>query len=116
MKFVVQKTKSKDYDAVLLLLSTESVIEQIKVIEDDSNIKESSGTLLIDQLFLTGNNENRFISCSFTNGKLDLETIHVTQPDSFIQKEIAEWLYNHYEYVENSILTKSQKEKIKLLG
>lgn len=116
MKFIIGQTKSKEYKAVLLLLSTESFIDQLREIEEDSNIKESSGTFLIDQLFLTGNNKNRFVSCYCENGKLDLETVHIVQPDISIQKEITEWLYSHYEYVENSILTKRQKEKIKLLG
>lgn len=112
-QFLIKKINIKDYDVLLLFLSTESIFDQLSLIEEDSCIKKASGTILIDQLFLTGNNENRFISCSFKNGKIDFNTAKVVQPNINIRKKIIKWLNNHYQYVENSILTECQKNKIK---
>ena len=73
----------------------------------------SSGKILIDQLFITGDGNNRFISCNFKNGKLDFKTVHVVSPVDFFRKETVQWLHDNYSYVEHSILTESQRQKVK---
>ena len=49
----------------------------------------------------------------FKNGKLDLNTAHVVFPVDFFRKETVQWLHDNYYYVENSILTESQRQKVK---
>ena len=111
--FVIKDINEGDYDRFLLWLSLESLIDHLSSIEESPNIINSSGKILIDQLFITGDGDNRFICCEFKNGKLDLNTAHVVFPVDFFRKETVQWLHDNYYYVENSILTESQRQKVK---
>ena len=111
-EFVIKKINENEYDRFLLWLSLESIIENIRNIEKSPYIRNSTGKLLIDQLFITGNNENRFISCEFKKGKLLLETAKVVNPIETLKKETIIILQNKYSYLENSILTDSQRKKV----
>ena len=66
--------------------------------------------ILIDQLLITGNGSNRFMSCIFSNGRLDFKTAQIVTPSEFFRKETVEWLHDNYSYVENSILTEEQRQ------
>lgn len=73
----------------------------------------SSGKILIDQLFITGNGYNRFICCNFKDGKLDFKTAYIVSPRAFFREETARWLHDNYQYVEYSLLTEDQRKKVK---
>lgn len=111
--FIIKETHADGYDRFLLWLSSESLIDHLSSIEEDSNIVNSSGRILIDQLFITGDGDNRFMCCDFKNGKLDFKTARIVSPVEDFRKETAQWLHNNYEYIEHSILTESQRQKIK---
>lgn len=111
--FVIKETQIDGYDRFLLWLSFESLIDHLSSIEDDHNIVNSSGRILIDQLFITGDEDNRFICCDFKNGKLDFKTAHIVSPVDSFRKETVQWLHDNYGYVEHSILTESQRQKVK---
>lgn len=111
--FVIKATNTDGYDRFLLWLSFESLIDHLSSIEEDPNMANSSGKILIDQLFITGDGDNRFICCDFKNGKLGFETAHIVSPVDFFRKETVQWLHDNYCYVEQSILTESQRQKIK---
>lgn len=111
-EYIIKKISKDGYDRFLLLLTCESIFDYIKNIEETLTILNTSGRVLIDQLFLTGNCDNRFISCEFKDGKLDFKTAHFVNPSYYFRKETVNWLHNHYNYVENSILTETQREKI----
>lgn len=111
--FVIKETNTDGYDRVLLWLSFESLLDHLDSIESASNMVNSSGRILIDQLFITGDGDNRFISCDFKNGKLDFKTAHIVSPVESLRKETVQWLHDNYEYVEHSILTESQRQKVK---
>lgn len=114
MKDYILKEIEKDgYSRFLLLLSTESIFDYLDSIEKSPNMINATGKVLIDQLFLTGVNSNRFVSCELQNGKFDLKTTCVVCPTEDLRKETIEWLQDNYGYVENSILTESQRQKIK---
>lgn len=111
--FVIKETNEDGYNRFLLWLSFESIIDHLASIEEAPSIVDSSGRLLIDQLFITGDEDNRFISCDFKNGKLDLKTAHIVSPVDFFRKETVRWLHDNYPNVEYSVLTESQRQKIK---
>lgn len=112
-EYIIKNIDKEGYDRFLLWLSFESFIDHLSSIEKSPNMFNVSGKILIDQLFLTGNSDNRFISCDFKDGKLDLKTARVVYPVDFFRKETVDWLHNNYSYVENSILTEVQRKKIK---
>lgn len=111
--FVVKKIDECGYKRFLLWLSFESLMEYLDSIEESSNIIQASGKILIDQLFITGDEENRFISCELKNGKFDLKTARVVCPEKSFRMETVRWLHDNYCYVENSILTDCQRRSIK---
>ena len=68
---------------------------------------------MIDQLLITGHNDNRFLSCNFSHGKLDFTTARIVNPTNFFREETVDLLHDNYGYVENSILTDSQRQKVR---
>lgn len=111
--FIIKEINEGDYNRFLLWMSFESLIDHLDNIEEDPSIIHSSGRILIDQLFITGDGKNRFICCNFENGKLDLKTAHVVIPMERFYKETIRMLHDNCNYLENSILTENQRLKIK---
>lgn len=111
--FVIKETNKDGYDRFLLWLSFESIIDHLDSIEEAPNMMNSSGKILIDQLLITGDGHNRFMGCDFKNGKLDFKTAHIVSPGTFFREETVQWLHDNYRYVEYSILTESQRQKVK---
>ena len=111
-KYIIIKSNVKEYDRLIICLTSESLLTYIHKIEN--NLEENrKQILLIDQLLITGNSSNRFIKCNFLRGKLDLDTAQIVEPLGCIKKETIKWLHNNYHYVKNSILTDEQCQKIK---
>lgn len=95
--FIINKVNSEGYDRFVLCLTFESIATYKSLVELSPLIRHQTGRLLIDQLLVTGNGQNRFISCRYTNGILDFATARTV------------WLNAHYDNVENSILTENQR-------
>lgn len=111
--YVIEKINTRDYNRFLLCLTFESIFEYLPEIEVSPDMVNFSGKVLIDQLLITGNGRNRFVSCNFENGKLDVSTAENVTPDDSLRKLSVEFLHNNYNYVKHSILTDSQKKYIK---
>lgn len=112
-EYVIIKANIEGYDRFVLCLSFDSLFTYIEKIEDVLAKNNTSEKILFDQLLITGNSANRFMSCDFLEGKLDFRTAHAVKPNDYFRKETVGWLHKNYCYVENSILTKEQREKIK---
>lgn len=112
-EYTIIKTNVEDYDRLILCLSFESLLTYIKKIEQVLAKDNLDEKVLIDQLLITGNGTNRFMSFSFSHGKFDIKTAQVVNPTEYYRKETIEWLHNNYHYVEHSILTAEQRQKIK---
>lgn len=96
--------KQDDFNAIVELIKESN--EEIKHTKKDKRI-------FIDQLLITGNGTNRFMSCEFSKGKIDYKTAKSVNPDDYFRKETVYWLHDNYSYVENSILTEEQRNKIR---
>ena len=112
-EFIIFDTNADGYDKQVLCLTCESLLPYIQKIESALAEKIIEGKILIDQLLITGNGANRFVSCKFSDGRLDPEIARVVTPTEYYRKETVEWLHNNYSFVENSILTEEQRQKIK---
>lgn len=112
-EYVIFNTDIEGYDRLILCLTFESLLSYIKKIEDVLTEGNVEGKILIDQLLVTGDNSNRFVSCFFSKGKLSFETAQIVKPAEHYRRKAVEWLHNNYSYVENSILTEEQRQKIK---
>lgn len=98
---------------VKVCLSFDSLLSYLGSIESSLKAVSDSGKVLIDQLLITGNNDNRFLSCDFSHGKLDFTTARIVNPANFFREETVDLLHDNYGYVENSILTDSQRQKVR---
>lgn len=110
---LIEKVDFCGYDRFLLCLTFESIANYLTEIESAPEIVRCSGEILIDQLLVTGDGDNRFISCSLQDGKLDMATARIVIPDGRFRKITAELLHDNFVYVEHSILTEYQRECIK---
>lgn len=111
--FVIKEINAEGYNRFLLWLSFENLMDHLSSIEEAPSMLHASGRILIDQLFVTGDGGNRFICCDFQNGKLDLKTARIVSPTDLFRKETVAWLHDNYNYVEHSILTENQRQKVK---
>lgn len=102
----------KDYDGFLLCLSFESVLNYLDSIETEPLILNGKGVLLIDQLLVSGNGQNRFFSCLFDHGEIDLSTAQTVFPAVYYRELAVKMLQKDIPRLEYSILTNRQKECI----
>lgn len=112
-KYNLIKINEDEYTYFIISLTYESILDYIEEIENELMIEKKIRLILIDQLLTTGNNKNRFISCEYQNGKIRLFTAKNVDCKENIRKISSQILKEKYNLIENSILTKYQKQKIK---
>ncbi|MDO4302169.1 MAG: type II toxin-antitoxin system RnlB family antitoxin [Clostridia bacterium] len=112
-EYAVHKLFGKEYDGFLLCLTFDSILSYLTNIEKEPIISNTKGTLLIDQLLITGNGRNRYIVCTFDHGKIDLSSTQNIFPDDCYKKLSIELLQENFELLQYSILTDKQKEYIR---
>ena len=112
-EYIIFNVNVDGYDKYVLCLSSEGLLPYIRKVETELVEEMIEGKILIDQLLVTGNGTNRFVSCVFSNGRLDFKTAQNVAPAEFFKKKTVEWLHDNYSHVENSILTEEQRKKIK---
>jgi hypothetical protein len=112
-EYTILKTNVDGYDRLVLCLSFESLLSYIRIIETVLAKEARTERILIDQLLITGNGANRFMSCEFSNGRFDFKTAKTVTPADSFRRESIEWLHDNYSYVENSILSEEQRQNIK---
>jgi hypothetical protein len=82
-------------------------------IENEEEIKNGSGALIMDLFLIVGNGDNRLISLEFSNGTIDLSTgknyPHQPELDTLALSVLQE----NYSLLGGSILTERQRELIK---
>ena len=113
-KYAICQVRDREYDGFLLCLTFESLIDYLDCIKIEPLISCSNGKLLIDQLLITGNGRNRYVSCSFFNGKINVSSVKSVSPNKYYRKLSLCLLQKNYALLHNSILTDAQKEKIKM--
>lgn len=111
--YAIAKLNDGYYNAFLLCLTFESILNYLESIEQEIVIQQNQGNILIDQLLVTGNGPNRFISCFFSYGKIDISSAHVITPEVYYRKLSVHLLQQNYSLLKNSILTNQQRDNIK---
>ena len=112
-EYEICKVTGNEYDGFLLCLTFESVLTYLERIESEPLITKSKrGTLLIDQLLTSGNGRNRYIRCTFCDGRIDISSVTNVNPNEYYRELSLNLLRDNIELLHNSILTDSQKENI----
>ena len=112
-EYTLSTSCCKDYDGFLLCLSFESILNYLDSIKTEPLVKSSKGTLLIDQLLVSGNGRNRFFSCLFDHGEINLSTAQIVSPTDYYRKLATQLLQENFARLKYSILTNEQKENIR---
>lgn len=111
--YTITKLNYGCYNAFLLCLTFENILNYLDSIEKEMIIQQNNGSILIDQLLVTGNGINRFISCFFNHGKIDVSSAHIVVPEEHYRKLSVRLLQQNYSLLKNSILTNQQRDCIK---
>lgn len=112
-EYTIYRLEDGEYDAFLLCLTFESILNYLRSIEDEIMVSETKGVLLIDQLLVTGNGKNRFMRCPFDHGILDVNAAQNVIPSEYYKILSVQLLQQNYALLENSILTDQQKCNVK---
>lgn len=110
--FVLTKTDDQKYKRLLVCMTFESFVLYLHEIESTPILMSYTGNLLIDQLLVTGNGNNRFVCCCVNDGVIDISSTKVVSPDNSIKLISSCLLNRYYDCIENSILTDYQKQAI----
>ena len=112
-EYALSTSCGKDYDGFLPCLTFESVLNYLDSIKAEPLISSSKGILLIDQLLVSGNGKNRFFSCLFDHGEINLSTAQTVLPADYYRKLATQLLRDNIPRLKYSILTDQQKESIR---
>lgn len=98
------------YNYVAICLNYEKFISYYKKIEEE--IVNETGTLLVDQLLITGDNSNRFIEFNYKNGIIDINSVQKGKVPcdlvNCIEKQFKQFVHE----VKSSILPESVKKRL----
>ena len=99
---------------LVLIYTSESPFSYIKEIANSLEEIGFNGTVIIDELLHSGNNDERFIECIYKDGEFSNESfsfINVPK-QNHLHKYICDYLRNDYEYLSLSGLSSVQKKLI----
>ncbi len=108
--FFLIQTSDEEY--FLLCFSFEGFISYINEIQGSKEIKHDAGLLVVDQLFATGDNDNRFIACKFDHGHIDLSTAYYVLDAEKFKALTSKILRKNQHLLKGTILTECQREMI----
>lgn len=109
-EYALCKPNDREYNGFLLCLTFESIFSYLNHIEAEPLLSHTAGSLLVDQLLITGNGRNRYISCSFDNGKINMASMKIVSPSEYYRKLSLDLLQHNLQLLHNSILTEYQLE------
>jgi hypothetical protein len=111
-KYILYKLNNDQYDYLLLCLTYESILYYLDQLENDQLLRNMSGKLLVDQLLVTGNGRNRFITCDFKDSEIILATSKSVVPDNKYKNLSIRLLQQNYELLKYSILSDHQRDLV----
>lgn len=109
-EYILQNVEYNSNKFYLICLSHNSLLCYQSQIENELATK--NGQIIIDQLLITGNNRNRFLTCTVRNGKLILSTAYVSNGDGPYKFLTSEYLRQNVDLLYASALTDLQKKLI----
>lgn len=107
--YVIQ---SKEYNYFIICLSYESILNYINDIENEIGENKDKRTILIDQLLVSGNGKNRFLSVNICNGKIDLVSAKNVDAKPYYHQLTCSELRKNKDVLKYCILTDSQVNMI----
>ena len=118
---ILNRATSKDYlirqlnsrQCYLLCMNENSILYNLAEIENEDLILFNEGELIVDQLLVAGNGRNRFLSCRFANGELELSSAKNIEPSDGIRRISSKLLLKNIDLLDSSILTDAQLDLLR---
>lgn len=111
-EYVIVKLNKIDLDVLLICLTHENIYQHLEEIKQESVLQKGSGYLLLDQLLVTGDGDNRFVLIPYHEGIFELQNAKNIVAPIEIRQITVEVLNKNSSVIKNSILTRAQREKI----
>lgn len=113
--YILEYLHNQLYIAVVVGISYESPIMYLEDIEYELKNKEVNGKVLFDMLLHSGNGLDRFFEMNFNGNVFEDDSAKTVRLERLapIRKKSCEILTTNYEFVEDSILNKQQKQLIR---
>ena len=100
---------SSNYACLVVCLSYESIFSYIEELQAELEAKDiQKGAVLIDQLLISGNGKNRFLSIELENGKFSYTTAKNVDVEQYYHQLTSSELMRNQALLKNSILTPRQ--------
>lgn len=97
------------FQCQIICLSYESIYSYIHLLEKELTKRNiMCADILIDQLLITGNNKNRFLSIKFSSGKFILSTATNINADTIYRQFTMDYLKSRTNILRNSVLSPKQ--------
>jgi hypothetical protein len=109
-EYVLHKIDDGKY--YLFCLSFYSILNYLRDLENEEEIKSNKGILIIDQFLVAGNGENRFLTCDFSDGVVEISSTKNFVPEAKLDALALNVLQDNFNLLNSSILTKKQRELI----
>ncbi len=101
---------SGKYDCMVVCLSYESIFSYVADVQKQIYKKGiTNGVILFDQLLISGNGENRFLSIKFQNGSFDYMSAKNVEADDIYHQLTSSELRKNEDILKQSILSEKQK-------
>lgn len=111
--YILYALNDKKYGFLLLCLSHENVFSFYEKVQRNPIIQQGKGLILLDQLLVTGNGNNRFVSIPYDCGRMDFSNAHNVTVDNTIRELSVLLLNSNIDSLQNTILTESQQEMVR---
>lgn len=112
--YVLSNCYSSSYDWQVVCLSYDSIYSYIQLIQNDlktQNVRKAK--VVFDQLLITGNNINRFLSIEFSDNSFLFNTAQNITPEMSIRQKTHSILLKNIRLLDNCVLTEKQVNMIK---
>jgi len=111
-EYIIRGLDDMKEGVLFLCLSHENVFSFFDEVQHEPVVQNGKGYILLDQLLVTGNGENRFVSIPYDHGEIHFSRAHNASVDPSIRKLSVELLRDHVESLHNTILTDLQQEMV----
>ena len=110
--YTLQSLNNQQYNVFLVCLTNENTFSFTEELQKEILIQEKTGSLLIDQVLVTGNNKNRFVLIPYERGKIDFSMARNTTVSPKIRQLSSKRIKENITHLEFTILTKEQQDKV----
>lgn len=112
--YILSNCYSASYDWQVVCLSYDSIYSYIQLIQNDLKTQNvHKAKVVFDQLLITGNNRNRFLSIEFNDNSFLFNTAQNITPEMSIRQKTHSILIKNTKLLNNCVLTEKQVNMIK---